>query len=101
MISGFYLLFPNFGWERSTMQLAHVVHAASGLILIAVSLGHIYLGTLGVEGVLEGMIGGEVDEGFAKQHHNVWYDEVKSGSSSSRERKAPAPGTSSPAPSTS
>lgn len=91
-ISGFYLLFPNLGWERDTMQLSHIVHAGSGLILIAVSLGHIYLGTLGVEGVFEGMWGGEVDEAFAKQHHNVWYDEVKHGTPS--REQAPAPGAS-------
>ncbi|MEJ2604354.1 MAG: formate dehydrogenase subunit gamma [Gammaproteobacteria bacterium] len=99
MVSGFYLLFPNFGWERSSMQLAHVVHAVSGLFLIGVSLGHMYLGTFGVEGVLEGMIGGEVDEGFAKQHHNVWYDEVKSGGTATSRDRAPA-GTSAAAPST-
>jgi formate dehydrogenase subunit gamma len=23
------------------------------------------------------MVSGEVDEAFAKQHHNLWYDEVK------------------------
>lgn len=77
MVSGFYLLFPNLGWERETMQLSHIVHSASGLFLIGISLGHIYLGSIGVEGVLEGMVRGEVDEGFAKQHHNLWYDEVK------------------------
>lgn len=75
--SGFYLLFPNFGFERSTMQLAHVTHAISGVALIAFSLGHIYLGTLGNQGTLEGMITGEVDEAWAKSHHSVWYDEVK------------------------
>ncbi len=98
MVSGFYLLFPNMGWERSSMQLAHIAHAVSGLGLIAVSLGHMYLGTFGVEGVLEGMIGGEVDEAFAKQHHNVWYDEVKSGSAS--RDTARAAGSTSAAPST-
>lgn len=77
MVSGFYLLFPNLGWERETMQLSHIVHSASGVFLIAISLGHIYLGSVGVEGVLEGMVSGEVDEAFAKQHHNLWYDEVK------------------------
>lgn len=75
--SGFFLLFPNFGFERSTMQLALVLHAISGIALIAFSLGHIYLGTIGNEGSLEGMITGEVDEAWAKAHHNLWYDEVK------------------------
>lgn len=89
-ISGFYLLFPNFGWERSTMQLAHIVHAGSGLILIAVALGHMYLGTVGVEGSFEGMVTGEVDETFAKEHHSVWYDEVKHGAPSRQEAPAGA-----------
>lgn len=75
--SGFFLLFPNLGFERSTMQLALVLHAVSGVGLIAFSLGHIYLGTAGNEGSLEGMVTGEVDEAWAKAHHNIWYDEVK------------------------
>jgi formate dehydrogenase subunit gamma len=36
-----------------------------------------YIGSIGTEGVLEGMVHGDVDEGFAKQHHNLWYEEVK------------------------
>lgn len=75
--SGFFLLFPNFGWERGAMQLAHVTHAISGVALIAFSLGHIYLGTLGNQGTFEGMWTGEVDEAWARKHHGLWYDEVK------------------------
>lgn len=74
--SGFFLLFPNFGWERSTMQLALVAHAASGIGLIAFSFAHMYLGTAGNEGAFEGMISGQVDEAWAKAHHNLWYEEV-------------------------
>ncbi len=95
-VSGFYLLFPNLGWEREAMQLSHIVHSASGLFLIAVSLGHIYLGSIGVEGVLEGMVSGEVDEGFAKQHHNLWYEEMKGDAAAPAQRKT-APGASSAA----
>ena len=98
MVSGFYLLFPNLGWERETMQLSHIVHSASGLFLIAISLGHIYLGSIGVEGVLEGMVRGEVDEGFAKQHHNLWYDEVKG--VAPPEESSAAPGVSDATPTT-
>ncbi len=77
--SGFWLLFPNLGFERSAMQTANIVHGASALLLTAAVCAHIYLGTLGSEGALEGMISGEVDEGWAQQHHGVWYDEVKKG----------------------
>ncbi len=77
VVSGFFLLFPNLGWERDAMQLSHIVHSTSGAFLIAISLGHIYLGSFGVEGALEGMVTGSVDEGFAKEHHILWYEEVK------------------------
>jgi formate dehydrogenase subunit gamma len=83
-VSGVFLLFPNLGFERSAMQLAHIVHAVTGMGLIAFSLGHIYLGTAGNEGSLEGMITGEVDEAWAKAHHGLWYDEIK------KEGKRPA-----------
>jgi formate dehydrogenase subunit gamma len=79
VISGFYLLFPNFGFERAAMQTANIVHGVSALVLTTAVVAHIYLGTLGSEGALEGMISGEVDEGWARQHHSVWLDEVQSG----------------------
>jgi formate dehydrogenase subunit gamma len=75
--SGFYLLFPNMGWERSTMQLANVAHGISSVLLVAFAFGHVYLGTLGNQGSFEGMWTGEVDEEWAKMHHNLWYEEVK------------------------
>lgn len=77
--SGFYLLFPNLGFERAAMQNANIIHGASALILCTAVIAHIYLGTLGSEGALEGMISGEVDEGWARQHHNVWLEEVQQG----------------------
>jgi formate dehydrogenase subunit gamma len=94
-VSGFYLLFPNLETARESMQFWHIIHAATGLFLTAVSLGHIYLGTIGTEGALEGMVGGEVDEGFARQHHSVWYDEIK-GDAAPAQGEA-TPGTSSAA----
>jgi formate dehydrogenase subunit gamma len=80
VVSGFYLLFPNLGFERAAMQTANVVHGVSALVLTTAVIAHIYLGTLGSEGALEGMISGEVDEGWARQHHSVWLDEVQQGS---------------------
>ena len=87
-VSGVFLLFPNLGTERDMMQLWHMVHLGSGLFLIAVALGHIYLGTIGTEGVLEGMVHGDVDEGFAKQHHSLWYEEVKDSAAAPAQDKA-------------
>jgi len=94
-LSGVYLLFPNLETVRESMQFWNIIHDSSGLFLIAVALGHMYLGSIGTEGVLEGMGSGEVDEGFAKQHHSLWYEEVK-GSAAPAEGEA-APGASSAA----
>ena len=43
------------------------------------ALAHIYLGTIGTEGAYQGMREGVVDETWAKEHHGLWYDDVKSG----------------------
>jgi formate dehydrogenase subunit gamma len=79
VISGFYMLFPNFGFDRAAMQNANIIHNISALILVVIVCAHIYLGTLGSEGAFEGMLSGEVDEGWARQHHNLWLEEVQTG----------------------
>jgi len=76
--SGLILLFPNFDQTRAVMQQAWIVHAIAALIYIAISFGHIYLGTIGLEGSYQAMRTGQVDETWAKEHHQYWYDEVKS-----------------------
>jgi formate dehydrogenase subunit gamma len=75
--SGVILLFPNFDQTRGVMQQAWIWHAVAALVFIAMALGHIYLGTLGVEGAYEAMRTGAVDETWAKEHHEHWYNEVK------------------------
>ena len=84
--SGLILLFPNFDQTRAVMQDAWIWHAGAALLYIAISFGHIYLGTAGVEGAYGAMRTGYVDETWAREHHEIWYHEVKSG------RSAPAPG---------
>jgi formate dehydrogenase subunit gamma len=77
--SGVILLFPNFDQTRGTMQVAWIWHVAAALIYIVMSLGHIYMGTIGVEGAYRNMREGVTDETWAREHHSIWYDEVKSG----------------------
>ena len=72
-------LLPGLSYERSTMQVAHMVHAVSNILMLVMFIGHIYLGTIGTEGALEGMKTGYVDETWAREHHELWYDDVKSG----------------------
>ena len=72
-------LVPGLIYERGTMQVAHMVHAVSNLLMVVMFMGHIYLGTIGTEGAYEGMKTGYVDETWAREHHSLWLDDVKSG----------------------
>jgi formate dehydrogenase subunit gamma len=38
-------------------------------------LGHIYIGTIGMEGAFEAMGGGTVDLNWAREHHNLWLEQ--------------------------
>lgn len=75
-ITGLILDFPLFGQTRQDMQIASFIHALTSLGLFAAALGHIYIGTVGTEGALEGMTTGYVDASWAKQHHKLWFDKV-------------------------
>jgi formate dehydrogenase subunit gamma len=51
------------------------VHAVIAILFIALILGHIYIGTLGMEGAFEAMWTGEVDYNWAKEHHDLWLED--------------------------
>ncbi len=78
--SGLLLDFPWIAENVRQLQWAHLIHGGAAVILIAASLGHIYLGTIGVEGALEGMTQGTVDENWANEHHGWWAKEAKENS---------------------
>jgi len=59
------------------MQLSQVWHGIVGLIMIAIILAHIYIGSLGMEGAFGAVGNGMVDENWAREHHNVWVAELK------------------------
>jgi len=77
--SGLVLDFPNFDQARAVMIEANLVHAVAAGLVMAISLGHIYLGSLGLEGAYDAMRHGYVDEAWAKEHHEYWYNDIKSG----------------------
>ncbi len=78
-VTGYILNFPNFDQTRGTMQLTNVIHMAAALLATAMAMFHIYLGTIGMNGALDAMRTGYVDEAWAKEHHEYWYNDVKSG----------------------
>jgi len=76
-VSGYVLDFPVFGQSRQIMELAHVSHGVVAILFIAASLGHMYIGSLGMEGALEAMTTGEVDVNWAWEHHEIWLAEAE------------------------
>jgi formate dehydrogenase subunit gamma len=92
--SGLFLdkLLPGLGYERSSMQIAHMVHAVSNVAMICMFMGHIYMGTLGTKGAYEGMRSGYVDEAWAKEHHALWLEDIKSGKIPAQRSKPTVPG---------
>lgn len=77
IVSGMVLDFPIFGQTRATMELYHWVHSIGAIVLIVVSFGHIYMGTAALEATFEVMKTGYCDSNWAKEHHDLWYEEVK------------------------
>jgi hypothetical protein len=73
--SGYLLLFPFYATSITGMQIANVIHSVGAILFIALILGHIYIGTIGMEGAFEAMWTGEVDFNWAKEHHNLWLEE--------------------------
>jgi formate dehydrogenase subunit gamma len=73
------MLIPGLIYERGTMQIASMIHGVAALFMMAMFIGHIYMGTIGMRGAYKAMRTGYVDETWAKEHHELWYDDVKSG----------------------
>jgi formate dehydrogenase subunit gamma len=59
------------------MQLAQLWHAVVALAMIVVIIAHIYIGTLGMEGAFDAMGSGQVDLNWAKEHHNLWVEQMQ------------------------
>ena len=76
VVTGLILDFPNFNQTRSTMQITNLLHLGAALLAIAMAGFHIYLGTIGMRGAYDAMRYGYVDETWAREHHEYWYNDV-------------------------
>lgn len=79
--SGFVLdmLVPGIVYSRGNMQIASIIHIVAAVLVATASMGHIYLGTVGMEGAYKAMKTGYVDDTWAKEHHDAWYEDIQSG----------------------
>lgn len=91
-------LIPGLGDVRGDMQMAHMVHATLAIWMMALIIGHIYMGTVGMRGAYKAMKTGYVSDGWAKEHHELWYDDVLAGNIP-RQRSDDAPAGAAAAPS--
>jgi formate dehydrogenase subunit gamma len=73
--SGIVMLFPFALADIGGMQLAQYIHAVTGVIMFAIILAHIYIGSIGQEGAFDAMGNGEVDLAWAEAHHRIWVEE--------------------------
>ena len=89
LVTGLFLMFP-FDWAGYTgMQVAQVIHAVVGLLMVGIIIGHIYIGTIGMQGAFAAMWSGRVDRNWAKEHHQLWYERIESGADREAARAAP------------
>lgn len=73
--TGTNLLFPFSFFDLHGMQLMQIAHAVLAIVMILFMLGHIYIGTIGMEGASSAMTSGYVDLEWAREHHSVWVSE--------------------------
>jgi len=89
-VSGYVLMFPFYGTDIHTMQSAEIAHGIVAMLFVAAMLGHIYIGTIGMEGAFEAMGTGTVDLNWAKEHHRLWLDEEMARTGPNESQRQPA-----------
>jgi len=73
--------------EAPRMQRERMISFSGGIcegILIAIIIGHIYIGTIGMEGALDAMTTGNVDKNWVREHHSLWLEKIEGKSESHR-----------------
>ncbi len=91
VVSGLVLdmLLPGIDYLRTHMQQAHMVHSVAAVLMITLFLLHIYLGTIGMRGAYRAMRDGDVDDDWAREHHEYWYRDIEEGRIPARRSKEP------------
>jgi formate dehydrogenase subunit gamma len=74
-VSGFLLMAPGLLDNVIGQQWSHMVHGLLSMGMIAVIIGHAYIGSIGMEGAFEAMRDGQVDQNWAREHHDLWLEQ--------------------------
>jgi formate dehydrogenase subunit gamma len=70
--TGYSLMFPDAVLSGAGMRLASIIHGLLAALLVSLMIAHAYIGSLGIEGAIQGMVHGRVDANWARQHHELW-----------------------------
>ncbi len=71
VINWYPLAFP-----RALVQFSLMLHGLLFVLFVMLIVIHIYLGTIGNPGTLDGMLYGSVRRIWARKHHPKWYKEI-------------------------
>jgi formate dehydrogenase subunit gamma len=88
--SGYVLMLPFYGTDIESMQAAQAVHGVVAMLFVAAMIGHIYIGTIGMEGAFEAMGEGIVDLNWAKEHHSLWLEQEQARAAPHQSRRPAA-----------
>jgi formate dehydrogenase subunit gamma len=72
-------LVPDLQYLRGQMHWAHMLHAVATVLMMCLFMGHIYMGSVGVKGAYRAMRHGYVSEDWAREHHELWWDDIQAG----------------------
>lgn len=82
--AGTFAVFNVFGFGLPTdltplaeTQLSQLWHSILGLILTAVIIAHIYIGSLGMEGAFDAVSTGQVDVNWMRENHSLYLAELE------------------------
>ncbi|APX90421.1 formate dehydrogenase subunit gamma [Brevirhabdus pacifica] len=75
--TGVVLMFPYYVFGLEWMTWTMLTHAIVSVLLIAIFIGHIYIGTVGMQGAIDAMWDGDVDYNWAEEHHELWLKELE------------------------
>lgn len=73
-----------FGWGLPTeftaiqeQQLNNTWHGIVGMVMTAIIIAHIYIGSVGMRGAFAAMGRGRVDLNWAEEHHSLWVEKMR------------------------
>ena len=72
------------GSEMCIRDRSQIWHSIVSFVMMVVIIAHIYIGSVGMEGAYDAMGSGQVDVNWAKQHHDIWEDEVSNQTSKTK-----------------